>query len=70
MENPEPEGRRSVMVSLRMQPSQLAEIDRRAAKAGLSRTEYMVRAALGGDPVDKRLAAMERRLRAVEGRRS
>jgi hypothetical protein len=54
------------MVSIRIAADDLREIDKRAVKAGLSRTEYMVRESLGGDPVEKRLVAIERRLRALE----
>jgi hypothetical protein len=55
-----------VMVSIRIPAEQLGEIDRRAASAGCTRTEYMLRAALDGDPMDERLAAIERRLGRLE----
>lgn len=55
-----------VMVSIRIPAEQLAEIDRRAESARRTRTEYMLRAALGDDPMDQRLAAIERRLGALE----
>lgn len=55
-----------VMVSIRIPADQLAEIDQRAESAGCTRTEYMLRAALGGDPMDQRLSAIERRLSQLE----
>lgn len=55
-----------VMVSIRIPADQLAEIDQRAESAGCTRTEYMLRAALGGDPLDQRLAAIEHRLIQLE----
>jgi hypothetical protein len=54
------------MVSIRIPVGELAEIDRRAESAGCTRTEYMLRAALGSDPMDQRLAAIERRLGQLE----
>jgi uncharacterized protein (DUF1778 family) len=56
------------MVSIRVSDHQLAEIDRRAQKAGLTRTSFMIMSALGGDPADKRLEIIERRLSRVEQR--
>lgn len=51
---------------MRIPPKQLAEIDRRANLHGLTRTDYMIRAALG-EPFDsvsleERVAGLERRV--------
>jgi hypothetical protein len=64
--SPEPEPPSRVMVSIRVPADQLAEIDRRAEAASSNRTDYMIRAALGGDPMDQRLAVIERRLGQLE----
>ena len=57
-------------LALRIKPEALAEIDARAKTAGLSRTEYMVRAALGQitDPrdADSRLEQLEERVARIE----
>ena len=53
------------LITLRVHPDQLAEIDSRAAKVRLSRTEYMVRCGLG-EIIDERTA--ENRLEQLEER--
>lgn len=55
-----------VMVSIRIPAEQLAEIDRRAKSAGLTSSEFMLRAALGSDPLAERLASIEERLGQLE----
>jgi len=52
-----PGGEPRVMTALRILPDDLAEIDRRADKLRLTRTDYMIRAALGNLPADQNLAA-------------
>ena len=59
------------MTALRILPSQLAEIDRRARAVRLTRTDYMIRCALG-EPLDPpttnaRLAVLEERVQRLEG---
>jgi hypothetical protein len=61
------------MIGLRVKPDDLAKIDARARKAKLTRTAYMVRAALGpagedGPDVAERLNALEKRVAALEKR--
>ncbi len=53
---------------MRVPEDQLAQIDKLADKAGLSRTDYVIRCALAGDPLDKRLASIDRRLKRLEER--
>ena len=57
-------------LALRINAGALAEIDARAKAAGLSRTEYMVRAALGQitNPLDadSRLEQLEERVERIE----
>ena len=55
------------LITLRVHPDQLAEIDSRAAELRLSRTEYMIRCGLG-EIIDRRAA--EERLDRVEERLS
>jgi uncharacterized protein (DUF1778 family) len=57
-----------VMVSIRIPAQQLAEIDRRAGSAGYTRSEFMVQAALGSDPLAERLVSIEERLGQLEAR--
>jgi hypothetical protein len=61
------------MTALRIPPAQLQEIDRRAAALRLTRTEYMLRAALGElvDPqsLKERVAGLEERVRRLERER-
>jgi uncharacterized protein (DUF1778 family) len=59
------------MTALRIAPDELEEIDRRARAHRMTRTEYMVRAALEDLPATKtvvqRLEALEHRLERLEG---
>ena len=59
-----------VMISIRVPPAALAEIDERAAAADLNRTQYIVRACLGMLDTDERLRDRvddhERRLKRLE----
>ena len=53
--------------SLRIPDDALAEIDRRAAELGISRTAFMLRTALGRVTADEqRLVEIEERLARVE----
>lgn len=58
------------VIGLRVPKAQLAEIDRRAKRLRLTRTEYMIRASLGEvlDPrsLDERVAELEQRVAAIE----
>lgn len=58
------------ITGMRIPPRQLAEIDRRAKRHKLTRTEYMIRSALG-EPldqrtVDQRIAELEQRVAALD----
>ena len=58
------------MISLRVRDSDLAQIDQHARKVGLTRTDYMIRAALG-EPftlggVEERLDSLEQRFSRLE----
>ena len=60
------------MTSFRVTHEQLAEITKRAEKAGLSRTSYLIAAALGTletPGLPDRVEALERRVQALEGKR-
>jgi len=58
------------IIGLRVPKSQLEQIDRRAKRLRLTRTEYMIRASLGEvlDPrsLDERVAELERRIEQLE----
>jgi hypothetical protein len=60
--------RRTIQISVAVHD--LAEIDRRAQRARISRTEYMVRCGLGQSPdpeaVPQRLDALEKRIERLE----
>lgn len=58
------------VIGLRVPASELAEIDRRAKRLRLTRTEYMIRASLG-EPLnprslEQRVAELERRVEQLE----
>lgn len=56
-------------ISMRIRPSDLAEIDRRASALHMTRTEYMVKAALRqplGDGLEDRLDEHDQRLERLE----
>jgi uncharacterized protein (DUF1778 family) len=57
-------------LALRIPAETLKAIDARAKRSGFSRTEYMIRAALGEitDPqdADRRLSSLEERVEALE----
>jgi hypothetical protein len=54
-------------ISLRVHDDDLEDIDRRAGDLGMSRTAFLLRAALGAVTADeKRFAALEERLDWVE----
>ena len=60
------------MTSFRVTHEQLAEITRRAEQAGLSRSAYLIAAALGTletPGLPDRVEALERRMDAVERKR-
>jgi hypothetical protein len=58
------------VIGLRIPATQLDEIDRRAKRLRLTRTEYMIRSALGEvlDPrsLEERVAELERRVKRLE----
>jgi predicted DNA binding CopG/RHH family protein len=56
------------LISIRVPEDQLAQIRERAAAAGLTLTEYLLRAALTAEPVEKRLDRVDRRLARIERR--
>lgn len=56
------------MISLRVGREELAQIDKLARRAKLSRTDFLVRSALDGDPLAKRLQSIDRRLARLEDR--
>ena len=64
-------------VGIRVPEGDLAEIDRRAQAAGLTRTAFLIRSALqthpaslqAGSTLEQRLAAVELRLAALEAGR-
>ena len=62
--------RESKTISLRVPGDQLAEIDQRAEAAELTRTEFMIRSALGESlntrSANERFAQMESRLERLE----
>jgi hypothetical protein len=63
---------RTVMTSFRIPAKQLAEITRRAERAGMSRSAYLIAAALGElnvPGVAERVEALERRVEALESQR-
>jgi hypothetical protein len=57
-----------VVVSIRVPSEQLSEIDRRAKAAGYTRSEFMLHAALGADPIADRLSSIEQRIQQLEVR--
>ena len=58
------------ITGMRIPPKQLAEIDRRAKRHKLSRTDYMVRTALGeplnAPTLEQRVAELEQRVDALD----
>jgi predicted RNase H-like HicB family nuclease len=56
----EPEPERTVRINITAREKQIAEIDRLANKAGLTRSKYMVQSALNGFPGPRKITARKR----------
>ena len=70
MEKEEKRKNERMQVNFRLSPDELADLDRRAAKYHVTRSEYVKRCALGGSPDDRVGRAALRAVLAAESSRT